>query len=175
MHPFSLRAFQRHQKHDLKHSDFDELPNLFYRLKCESKMKTVEEQGVGARSLAPNTLGIEGRVGAPKWGLGKATSINYSHEPTQTKTSWLMHSLNTFGARTSHGQTWTHKTHHGLDLREATIFPFIVYSPPTSKWHFFLRLPSGNPEIPKVRTLVTLGPHNFVFRPPIEMKFETKL
>jgi hypothetical protein len=27
-------------------------------------------QEVGARSLAHNTLGVEGRVGAPKWGLG---------------------------------------------------------------------------------------------------------
>jgi hypothetical protein len=27
-----------------------------------------------------------------------------------------MHCLNTFGARTSHGQTRTHETHHGLDL-----------------------------------------------------------
>jgi len=39
-----------------------------------------------------------------------------------------MHSWNIFGAKTSHKQTWTHKTHHGLDLGEATTFPFIVYS-----------------------------------------------
>jgi hypothetical protein len=45
----------------------------------------VEEQGVGARSLARNTLGVEGRAGAPGWGLGRMTSINYSHRPTQTK------------------------------------------------------------------------------------------
>jgi hypothetical protein len=31
----------------------------------ESKVKTVEEQGVGARSLACNTSGVEGRAGAP--------------------------------------------------------------------------------------------------------------
>jgi hypothetical protein len=34
-----------------------------------------------------------------------------------------MHSLSTFGARTSHGQTRTHKTHHSLDLGQATTFP----------------------------------------------------
>jgi hypothetical protein len=45
----------------------------------------MEEQGVGARSLARNTLGVEGRVRVPGWGLGRATSISYSHEPTQTK------------------------------------------------------------------------------------------
>jgi hypothetical protein len=58
-----------------------------------------------------------------------------------------MHSLSTFGAKTSHGQTQTHKTHHDPDLGEATTFPFIVYfmhghgtstkmafCPGTSKW-----------------------------------------
>jgi len=30
-------------------------------------MKPAEEQGVRARSLARSTLGIEGRVGAPRW------------------------------------------------------------------------------------------------------------
>jgi hypothetical protein len=35
---------------------------------------------------------------------------------------------------------------------------------PTSKWHFV------RPEIPKVGTLTTLGPHNFVCRAPIEMR-----
>jgi hypothetical protein len=38
-----------------------------------------------------------------------------------------MHCWNIFGARMSHGQTRTHKIHHGPDLREATTFPLIVY------------------------------------------------
>jgi hypothetical protein len=42
-------------------------------------------------------------------------------------TSWLVHSWNIFGARTSHGQTQTRKTHHGLNLRETTTFPFRVF------------------------------------------------
>ncbi len=33
-----------------------------------------------------------------------------------------MHSLSTFSVRTSHGQAWTHKTHHGPDLGQATTF-----------------------------------------------------
>ncbi len=48
-------------------------------------MKTAEEEGVGARSLARNTLGVEGRPRALEWGLGRETSINYSHGPTQTE------------------------------------------------------------------------------------------
>jgi hypothetical protein len=46
---------------------------------------------------------------------------------TNQTTSWLMCSLNAFGARMSHVQTWIHKIHHGLDLGEATTFPLIVY------------------------------------------------
>jgi hypothetical protein len=38
-----------------------------------------------------------------------------------------MHSSNTFSAQTNHEQTRTHKTHHNLDLGEATTFPLIVY------------------------------------------------
>jgi hypothetical protein len=34
---------------------------------------------------------------------------------------------------------------------------------------------SGCPEIPKIRTPATLGPHNFAWKPPIEMKFKAKL
>jgi hypothetical protein len=45
----------------------------------------MEEQGVGAHSLARNTLGVEGHVGALGWRLGRVTSINYSHGPAQTK------------------------------------------------------------------------------------------
>jgi hypothetical protein len=40
---------------------------LLEGLKCESKWKTAEEGGVGTRSLAHNTWGVEGRVGAPGW------------------------------------------------------------------------------------------------------------
>jgi hypothetical protein len=39
---------------------------------------------------------------------------------------------------------------------------------PTSKWLFVLGLPSGSLEIAKVGTFAT--PHNFVCRPPIEMR-----
>jgi hypothetical protein len=38
-----------------------------------------------------------------------------------------MCSWSTFGARTSHGHTWTHKIHHGLDLGKASSFPFIIF------------------------------------------------
>jgi hypothetical protein len=41
-----------------------------------------------------------------------------------------MCSWRTFGARTNHEQTRTHKTRHGPDLGEATTFALIVFSMP---------------------------------------------
>jgi hypothetical protein len=46
-----------------------------------------------------------------------------------------MHNLSTYGVKTSHMQTRTHKTHHDLDLGEATTFPFIVYFMPLHEVH----------------------------------------
>ncbi len=39
----------------------------------------MEGEGVGVRSLARNTLGVEGRAGAPGWGLGRLTSNSITH------------------------------------------------------------------------------------------------
>jgi hypothetical protein len=35
----------------------------------------------------------------------------------------------------NHEQTWTHKTHHGLDLGEAITFPLILYFVPLHEAH----------------------------------------
>jgi hypothetical protein len=48
------------------------------------KVKTTNK-GVGIHSLACNTLGVEGRVGAPVWGVGQMTSGSIIHRPIQTK------------------------------------------------------------------------------------------
>ncbi len=62
--------------------------------------------------------------------------LNHSHEPAKNQTmSWLMHSWKTFGAKMSHEQIRTHKTHHTPDLGEATTFPLIVYLVPLHKAH----------------------------------------
>jgi hypothetical protein len=85
----------------------------------------------------------------------------------------------TFDARTNHGQTRTHKTHHGSNLGEATTFPLIVYFALLHKTHiqmtFFVpRLPNGSLKIPKVGILATLQGYNFVCRPPIGMRLQAK-
>ncbi len=43
------------------------------------KMKTSKGKGVGAHSLACNTSGVEGRVGAPRWGLERLISKSIIH------------------------------------------------------------------------------------------------
>ncbi len=43
------------------------------------KKKTTEREGVGACSLTHSTLGLEGCVGAPGWGLGRLTSKSLIH------------------------------------------------------------------------------------------------
>jgi hypothetical protein len=41
-------------------------PKLLDRFRCEFGVKTTKEQGVGAHSLARNTLGVEGHDGIPR-------------------------------------------------------------------------------------------------------------
>jgi hypothetical protein len=69
------------------------------------------------------------------WSFGMGLGIMISDQSltrtyTNQTTSWLMHSWNTFGARTKHRQTRIHKTHHSPNLREATTFPLIIYFVP---------------------------------------------
>jgi hypothetical protein len=65
---------------------------------------------------------------------------------TNQTINWLVQSLSTFGAKTSHGQTQTHKTNHGLDLGEATTFPLIVYSMPLHEVHIQMAFRPGTPK-----------------------------
>jgi hypothetical protein len=90
-----------------------------------------------------------------------------------------MHTWNTFGACTSHGHTWTHKTHHGPDLGEATTFPLIVFyviaHGVTPKCHFSRDFQVKSLEIFEIWTSIILDAHNFFCKPSIEMMFEAKL
>jgi hypothetical protein len=57
-------------------------------------------------------------------------------------------------------------------LGEATTFPFIIYYVPLHEAHIQMAFCF---EILKVGTPATLGPHNVMCRPPIEMRFNAKL
>jgi hypothetical protein len=43
------------------------------------KVKTTEGEGIGARSLACSTSGVEGHAGDPRWGLGRLTSNSITY------------------------------------------------------------------------------------------------
>ncbi len=50
----------------IKKDSIDAPPSSLMESTASPKVKTTEGEGVGARSLACNTLGVEGRVRAPR-------------------------------------------------------------------------------------------------------------
>jgi len=105
-------------------------------------------------------------------------SINRMTCTNQT-TNWLVHNWNTFGAQMNHMHTRIHKTHHGPNLEKATTFPLIVFSMishgDAPECHFSRDSQVRSLEILEINIPVTLGAHNFLCKPPIKLKFETKL
>jgi hypothetical protein len=59
--------------------DIDAPPSSLMDSTVNPKVKTMEGERVGARSLARNTLGVEGRARATGWGLGRLTSNSISY------------------------------------------------------------------------------------------------
>jgi hypothetical protein len=103
-------------------------PTLLERLKCKSKSGNSGRKRSWARSLAHNILGVEGRVGASRWGLKWLKNGLIIHTNLhKSTTSWLMCGWSTFDARMNYGHT-CHKIHHDLDLGEAITFDIIVFS-----------------------------------------------
>jgi hypothetical protein len=89
--------------------------------------KTTELWGLEGMFPSLNTKRGRRACWSSRMGLRRGTSFNYLLEPTSNQpTSWLVRILETFGARTSHEQFWTHKTYHGLDSGETITFPHIV-------------------------------------------------
>jgi hypothetical protein len=93
------------------------------------KVKTTKGKGVGVRSLARSISRAEGHVGAPRWGLGWMTSRSIIHTSLHKPNNKLviLRNWNTFGARTRHEHTWTHKTHYDPNLGETSTFPLILF------------------------------------------------
>jgi hypothetical protein len=81
-------------------------------------------------------FGGRGTCWSSEMGLQRMTSIqSLTWICTNQTTCRLVHNLGTLNARTSHGQTRTHKIHNGRDLGEAITFPLIVYSAPLHRGH----------------------------------------
>jgi hypothetical protein len=57
----------------------DAPPNSLMDSIVSPKVKTKKRKVVGVCSLAYNTLGLKGCVGAPRWGLKRLTSKSITH------------------------------------------------------------------------------------------------
>ncbi len=82
---------------------------------------------------------------------------------TKPNTRWLVHNWKTFGVRMSHRQIRIHKTHHCLNLWEATTFPLIVYfmsgNGTSTQISFCLGTPKfGVSKFPQIRLPQLWGP-----------------
>jgi hypothetical protein len=113
----------------------DALPSSLINSNMNLKWKQRKRKELGhAHWFA--TLWGKGACWSSGMGLGRSTSTySLTRTCTNQTTSWLVHNWSTFGAKTSHGQTQIHNTHHGLDLKEATTFPLIVYFVPLHEAH----------------------------------------
>jgi hypothetical protein len=79
----------------------------------------------------------------------------------------IMCTWSIFGARTSHEQTRIHKTHHGPNLEETTIFSLIIVFMFGHGANIQMSFCFGTPAI--------LESHNFVCRLSIKVKSKAKL
>jgi len=90
-----------------------------------------------------------------------------------------MHNWNTFDAHTSHGQRWTHKIHHDLDLGETVTFPLIIFFMPSHganiQMSFCPRFANGDSQNGQTMDSHDFYAYNFVCRLLIEMRFQAKL
>jgi hypothetical protein len=150
---------------------------LLVKLKSESKCKTTEGGGVGARSLVHNTLRGRGACWSSRMGLGRIDKLHSLTRLHTTHTRWLVHSWSTFGLRRAIGTTDTQDS-PWLELGGSHHLPpynILCTSPrgPHLNGFSLPRLPSGSPEIAPARTPATLEPHNFARKS--EVRSKTKL
>ncbi len=153
---------------------------LLIRLKSESKYKTTERGGVGACSLAHNTL--KGRGACWNSGMG-LRRVDKLHSLTQACTQptqggqCIVGTPLVLGRATGNTDTQDSPrpglggSHH--------LPPYSILCTSPRGLHpngFSLSgLPSGSPEIAPTRTPESLEPHNFASRPRIEVRDEAKL
>jgi len=104
--------------------------------------------GLEACSQLPALKGVRGRVESSGIRLGRGTSYLVIRSCIQNQsTSWLVLIRDTLGVGISHGQPWTHLTHHNSNLGEATTFPHIVFSTSHCRTCIQMTLFPGTPKV----------------------------
>ncbi len=135
--------------------------NLFFQIKwimTRSQVPSQAQDGpwflkhrncgdLKARSQLSALKGVEGRGEDSGWdqeeGQTLVTHFNL-HQANQQVGQFAFQS--TLGARTSHGQFQTHKTHHSSNLGESTTFPHIVFSTLLCGTHIRMAFNPGTPK-----------------------------
>jgi hypothetical protein len=103
---------------------YDVLPSSLIDSNMSLKWKQQKNKELGH---TPSLTTLWGLRSVLEFQDGDRKKDKQSITHTNQTTDWLVHGWNTFGARTSHGQIRTHKTHHDPNLGKTTTFPLIVY------------------------------------------------
>jgi hypothetical protein len=153
---------------------------LLEGFKCESKWKTVEGGGVGARFLTHNTLRGRGACWSSGMGLGRVDKFHLltraCTQPTQS--GWCIVGTPLVLEQTTGNTDTQDSPRPGLGgSHHLPPYSILCSSPqgPHPNGFSLPGLPSGSPEIALARIPLTLEPHNFAIRPPIEVRSEAKL
>ncbi len=143
------------------------------------KLKTAKEKELGR---APQLAALRGQKGVLnfKMGLGRLTSNPLTHtdlhKPSNKLVSVRWSTLVHERTKGKHGLTkLTTARTWGKSPPSPLQYTLCLATGLTPKCHFVPGLPSGNPKIPKVGTPATLGAHDFVCKPSIEMKSKAQL
>ncbi len=153
---------------------------LLERLECESKQKTTEERGVGARSLAHNTLRGRGACWSSGMGLGRVDKLHSltraCTKPTQGG-QCVVGALSVLGRATGNTDTQDSPRLGLGGSHHLPPYSILCTSPwgPHPNGFSLSGLPSGSLEIAPTRTFTTLEPHNFARRARIEVRSQAKL
>jgi hypothetical protein len=100
--------------------------------------------------------GVEGCARSPGIRLGRGQAIYSLESASKPITSWLELILHPLSVRTSHGQPWTHLTHHSPDSGEATTFPHIVFSTARGRGYIQMTHFVGTPKLESRNCLETV-------------------
>ncbi len=133
------------------------------------KRKTTKEK-IGVCFLVRSTLGQRGMLELQDGDYDECqVGQLFTRTCTNQTISWLVCGWNIFGARMRHEHTWIHNIHHNPKLGETITFPLIVFFVPRHKACTQMLFCF------KIDILAILEGHNFLCKPPIEVRFKAKL
>ncbi len=178
MHPL-LNECNKKLKWNFIQKLYDASPHSLKDSNVNSKMKTLEEEGIGVRSLNRNTLGLKQCAGALGCELGKVTSGSIIHTNLYKSNNKLINvQLEHFWC-TCKPQAYTDSQDSSqFGLGENHHLPtYSILCDYSWELHINIILSQHSqlPEILEIGTSGTLDIHNFFYKPSIEVRSQEKL